>query len=423
MTTAPRTSSAEGPEAACPRPAAAPQGRPAAPVRDLLAGWEPGDFLLERWGGGVLARGVAHRIEIPAGAELPRRAARFAARALASSGTAAGVVVGALPFGGEAPAELVVPAAVTWSPPAGDRGRGFVPAASPAATLPAPRPPAHAAAPMAWRAMPSAADFAASVGEAIRRIRAGELEKVVLARALRGPNPGVDARALLGALRAADPGAHVFAASAGPGRVFLGATHETLVRRAGPSVLALPQAGTAARSPDPVRDREAAAALAGSEKERHEHAIVVDAVTESLAPFCSELRADPEPRLVATSAVWHLESRVEGRLRGSPGALDLAAALHPTPAVCGSPTPVARRLIAELEPEARGLYGGLAGWMDARGDGEWVVSLRCALLDPGGVLLHAGVGVVAESDPDAEVAETDAKFRTVLDAVRALGLS
>ncbi len=423
MTTAPRTSSAQGPEAACPRPAAAPQGRPAAPVRDLLAGWEPGDFLLERWGGGVLARGVAHRIEIPAGAELPRRAARFAARALASSGTAAGMVVGALPFGGEAPAELVVPAAVTWSPPAGDRGRGFVPAASPAATLPAPRPPAHAAAPMAWRAMPSAADFAASVGEAIRRIRAGELEKVVLARALRGPNPGVDARALLGALRAADPGAHVFAASAGPGRVFLGATHETLVRRAGPSVLALPQAGTAARSPDPVRDREAAAALAGSEKERHEHAIVVDAVTESLAPFCSELRADPEPRLVATSAVWHLESRVEGRLRGSPGALDLAAALHPTPAVCGSPTPVARRLIAELEPEARGLYGGLAGWMDARGDGEWVVSLRCALLDPGGVLLHAGVGVVAESDPDAEVAETDAKFRTVLDAVRALGLS
>ena len=423
MTTAPRTSSAQGPEAACPRPAAAPQGRPAAPVRDLLAGWEPGDFLLERWGGGVLARGVAHRIEIPAGAELPRRAARFAARALASSGAAAGIVVGALPFGGEAPAELVVPAAVTWSPPAGDRGRGFVPAASPAATLPAPRPPAHAAAPMAWRAMPSAADFAASVGEAIRRIRAGELEKVVLARALTGPNPGVDARALLGALRAADPGAHVFAASAGPGRVFLGATHETLVRRAGPSVLALPQAGTAARSPDPVRDREAGATLAGSEKERHEHAVVVDAVAESLAPFCSELRVDPGPRLVATSAVWHLESRVEGRLRGSPGALDLAAALHPTPAVCGSPTPVARRLIAELEPEARGLYGGLAGWMDARGDGEWVVSLRCALLDPGGVLLHAGVGVVAESDPDAEVAETDAKFRTVLDALRALGLT
>ena len=422
MTTAPRTSSAQGPEAACPRPAAAPQGRPAAPVRDLLAGWEPGDFLLERWGGGVLARGVAHRIEIPAGAELPRRAARFAARALASSGTAAGMVVGALPFGGEAPAELVVPAAVTWSPPAGGAGHGFVPAASPGAAA-LPPPPPDAAAPISWRAVPSAADFAAIVGEAIRRIRAGELEKVVLARALTGPNPGVDARALLGALRAADPGAHVFAASAGPGRVFLGATHETLVRRAGTSVLALPQAGTAPRSPDPVRDREAGATLAGSEKERHEHAVVVDAVAESLAPFCSELRVDPGPRLVATSAVWHLESRVEGRLRGSPGALDLAAALHPTPAVCGSPTAVARRLIAELEPQGRGLYGGLAGWMDARGDGEWVVSIRCALLDPAGVLLHAGVGVVAESDPGAEVAETDAKFRTVLDALRALGLT
>lgn len=425
MSAALRASSAGGREQTLsPPPAAASEGGPAGPVRDLLAAWRPGDFLMERWGGGLLATGVARRIEVPSGEDLPLRAARLAGAALAGSGGGAATVVGALPFGAEIPAELIVPARAVSSPGAEDRPPGAGPAASVNAGAVPPRrrsslPPAT---PIPWRAAPSPEQFAGILGEAIGRIGAGELEKVVLTRALAGPNPGVDARALLAALRAADPGAHLFAAAAGPGRVFMGATPETLIRRTGRAVLSVPHAGTAPRFADPARDREAAADLLRSAKERHEHAVVVEAVADRLAPFCGELRVDPEPHLTATSAVWHLASRVRGRLRGSPGALDLAAALHPTPAVCGTPTAAALDLISELEPASRGLYAGLVGWMDARGDGEWAVSIRCALLSPTELLLHAGVGIVAESDPEAEVAETESKFRTLLDALRTLGL-
>jgi isochorismate synthase EntC len=164
----------------------------------------------------------------------------------------------------------------------------------------------------------------------------------------------------------------------------------------------------------------AAVALLESEKDLHEHAVVVAAVRESLAPFCTDLEAPERPTLVRTAAMWHLSTTVTGTL-ADPGttALDLASALHPTPAVCGTPTDLARRVIAESEPFDRGPYTGMVGWQDADGDGEWVVTIRCAEAEGRTLRLFAGAGVVAASTSEAETAETAAKFRTFLHAVGA----
>ena len=161
------------------------------------------------------------------------------------------------------------------------------------------------------------------------------------------------------------------------------------------------------------------AALAESAKNRHEHQLVVDALATALEPLCTDLQIAEQPQLSKTAAVWHLYTPISGRLRErSTTALDLAVALHPTPAVGGSPTEPATTLIRELEGD-RGFYAGAVGWCDQRGDGRWVVSIRCAQLsaDRRSALAHSGGGIVAESDPDDEVAETTTKFRTILSAL------
>ncbi|RAU95221.1 isochorismate synthase, partial [Mycobacterium colombiense] len=161
------------------------------------------------------------------------------------------------------------------------------------------------------------------------------------------------------------------------------------------------------------------AALAASAKNRHEHQLVIETIRAALEPLCDELSIAAEPQLSSTAAVWHLCTPIGGRLREtSTTAIDLALALHPTPAVGGVPTKAAMRLIAELEGD-RGFYAGAVGWCDSRGDGRWVVSLRCAQLsaDRRVALARAGGGIVAESDPDDEVAETTTKFGTILHAL------
>ena len=180
-----------------------------------------------------------------------------------------------------------------------------------------------------------------------------------------------------------------------------------------------PFAGSAPRATDPEGDAANGAALAASAKDRHEHQLVIDAMRSALEPLCDELTLDPEPQLSRTAAVWHLCTPISGRLREtSTTAIDLALALHPTPAVGGVPTQAATELIAELEGD-RGFYAGAVGWCDAGGDGRWVVSIRCAQLsaDRRTAVARAGGGIVAESDPDAEVAETTTKFATMLNAL------
>lgn len=269
------------------------------------------------------------------------------------------------------------------------------------------------------REAPSSAEYIEAAGSAVRRIRDGALRKVVLARTIHvEAGRELDPRLLVHRLRAVDPDAYTFAAPTDDG-VLVGASPELLVSRRGREVRSNPLAGSASRSGDPEEDRANADALIASSKEREEHAIVVDAVGETLQPFCSDLTWDPEPVLRETPNVWHLSTRFRGELREPPAtALELVAALHPTPAVAGEPREAALETIAELEPFERGRYAGPVGWVDADGDGEWAIALRCAELRGDRAILYAGAGIVAGSDPARELDETDRKFRAFLDALR-----
>jgi isochorismate synthase len=224
-------------------------------------------------------------------------------------------------------------------------------------------------------------------------------------------------------LRAVDPHAFTFITPerrhADPASALVGASPELLVSKRGRTVRSTPLAGSAPRSGDPDQDRDNADALLASAKDREEHAIVVEAIDEVLGAYCEELDHDPEPVLVETANVWHLATRFNGILREpAPNVVELVAALHPTPAVCGTPTDLATRTIAELEPFERGGYAGPVGWMDALGDGEWAIALRCARLEGQHATLFSGAGIVPGSEPAAELAETDGKFRAFLDSLR-----
>jgi isochorismate synthase len=253
----------------------------------------------------------------------------------------------------------------------------------------------------------------------------GGLHKVVLARALRLVADGpLDVPTIIRRL-ADDASARTYFADLSPagsehaGMALVGASPELLVERRAELVTCRPFAGSAPRSSDPVVDKTNGAALADSAKNRHEHQLVVDEVRKALEPLCVDLQIAPEPELSSTSTVWHLSTPISGRLReSSTTALDLAVALHPTPAVGGVPRGPATELINSLEGD-RGFYAGAVGWCDAAGDGTWVVSIRCAVLsaDRRSAIARSGGGIVAESDPDDEVAETTTKFRTILSAL------
>lgn len=196
---------------------------------------------------------------------------------------------------------------------------------------------------------------------------------------------------------------------------FVGASPELLVSRSGRTVRAHPLAGTAARRAEPAADAAQVSALLSSTKDRTEHRITIDWLLEELLPFCSYVDAEPEPSIVTLSNVHHLGTLVEGVL-SEPAApvLDLVHAVHPTPAVGGKPQDAALELIRELEGFDRGRYAGPAGWIDAAGNGQFAVSVRTAQISGSTATIAAGVGVVAQSDPEAELIETQAKFRAML---------
>ncbi|MEV6522216.1 isochorismate synthase [Longispora sp. NPDC051575] len=369
---------------------------------ELLARYREGAFFFASPSGSLLTEGthvtVPHSLR-PAGlADLPGRLAAVLDLA-AASGHPDPVVVGAVPFDHDAAARLVVPERVLrgGTVPA---GLGLVGGDTRWTVTPVPAPESYAAA----------------VADAVRRLRAGDLDKVVLARSLRLTSPvPVRVPGLLGALARRDPTGYSFAADLGAGRTLVGASPELLVSRRDGAVVANPLAGSAPRAVNPAEDARRARALINSEKDRHEHKVVVDAVAAALGPLCADLDVPAAPSLVRTAAMWHLSTRITGRTDRS--ATELAVALHPTPAVCGAPTAAARALIADLEPFDRGFYTGMVGWADARGDGEWVVTIRCGVAEGGTLTVYAGAGVVADSDPMAELAETAAKFGTLLAAL------
>jgi menaquinone-specific isochorismate synthase len=259
----------------------------------------------------------------------------------------------------------------------------------------------------------TAPEWEQAVAAAVARINAGELRKVVLARDLRAQSSApIDCRVLLSRLEARFPGCYTFACAG-----LVGATPELLIRREGSRVSSLVLAGTMARGGTTADDAALAAALLGSAKNAEEHRYSVESVRQLLAPLCSELTVDDAPYLLQTADYQHLATSVGGVLARDASALSLAASLHPTAAICGTPTDTALELIRELEGMDRGRYSGPVGWVDGRGNGEWGIALRCAEIDGRVARLFAGNGIVAGSQPAEELGETETKFRPMRTAL------
>jgi len=255
----------------------------------------------------------------------------------------------------------------------------------------------------------SADDFKAAVGRALEVFSVTELEKVVIGRDLVmsiGSRPNLEAP--LKKLHERYPDCWTYAV----GDVF-GASPELLLRAENGEVSARVLAGTAGRGTDPDVDRAIAEGLAHSQKNRHEHDFAVNSMVQALEPFCDFVEADSEPFSLALPDLWHLATDVKGKLCDGVTLLDAIAKLHPTAAVAGTPTVLAEKLISELETFDRAGYAGPVGWLSSNGDGELAIALRGGIIESNQIRAIAGCGIVIESDPVAELAETDLKFKAV----------
>jgi len=262
-----------------------------------------------------------------------------------------------------------------------------------------PMPPAH---------------YEEAVARAVERIRGGELDKVVLAREVEVHAPVEhDPAAIIGVLREAFPTCYVFAVGRGAA-TFLAASPELLVRREGQRASTVALAGSTRRSADPAVDDHLGEQLLQSSKDREENEIVARRIAKLLRPYSVWVTAAPEPAIVRVANIQHLGAPIRAQLAAPIGAVELAGLLHPTPAVGGEPWELAESLIPALEGLDRGWYAGPVGWTDSVGDGEFCVALRCALLRGRLARCYSGCGIVRDSDPAAELAETEIKLQAML---------
>ncbi len=257
-------------------------------------------------------------------------------------------------------------------------------------------------------------DFERMIASATERIKAGEMSKIVLAReVLVSAGSAHDPGAVFGAMREQFPSCFCFCCGTSEA-AFIGASPELLLRRTGASVSTVALAGSTRRSSDPAVDDHLGEQLLRSDKDRREHAIVSERIARSLRQHAVWVETEPEPTLVKVANIQHLATPIVAQLAEPRSAVELAGMLHPTPAVGGEPWPGTEAAIGELEQMDRGWYAGPVGWMDAAEDGEFCVALRSALLRDREARLYAGVGVVAGSDPAAELAETEIKLGALL---------
>lgn len=347
-------------------------------------------FALAAHGRLLLADGGT-RLDVPTGPGAD--AARVVADALRDAAPGA-LVCGVVPFDPAGSADLVLTddvRRVSWAPA-----------------------PAPAAGPVPG--VPDDPGYRRAVAAALARIDAGELDKVVLARTLEHDlGAGFDVDAYLTHLAAGNPHGWTFAVRTAAG-LLTGASPELVAGLSARGFASHPLAGSRPRRPGAD---EPPADLPASAKDLREHAFVVEHIAARLAGIALDLDVPRTPAPTATDSMWHLGTRITGTLRPGVGSLAAALRIHPTPAVSGSPVGPALDAVRALEPVARGDYAGLVGWTDAAGHGEWALVLRCALLRDGTARLSAGAGVVAGSTPEAEHAETAAKFATVLTALAA----
>ncbi|HXH58148.1 isochorismate synthase [Iamia sp.] len=392
--------------------------RPLAEPLDPVAVAGSDALLFARADGAALAgRGVVARLPPDVAAEA------LAAAQIDDPVTRPGtgpVALGVVPFHPDATGRLTIPALVVGR---GTDRSGWVttvgtaddPPADPVAVDVAAlgRPPVPGLGPGRFTVASarSPAEWCDSVAAATALIRSGRLDKVVLAREVHvSADAPFDVAAILRRLTLGFPGCYVFSVDG-----FVGASPELLVGRAGDEVTSQPMAGTAPRRGDPAADADAVAGLLASPSYRHEHQVTIDAVYDALVPFCSFLDFEAEPSVVALPNVTHLATTVSGHLSSpAPSALDLVAALHPTPAVCGRPRAAALDAIAELEGFDRGPYAGAVGWLDGQGNGTWAVGIRSAVIDGAEARVFGGNGIVADSDPATELIETRAKLQALL---------
>ncbi len=365
------------------------------------------DVLFEREGWGFAGRGAA--VRVPA-AVVASALASFDVDDDVGRPGSGPVAFATLPFDTAAPGSFVVPAGLVVRAPDGGEwetvidGVGF----DDERTW-GPEPDGFT-----LRSPVSHEDWEASVTVAVEHIRAGGVTKVVLAREVEVvANRAIVVPTVLRRLRALYPSCTTFLVDG-----FLGASPEVLVARAGTVVRSRPLGGTRPRTGDAAVDADQAARLLGSDKDRREHAVIVEAVAATLAPGCADLDVPSTPDIVQLRNVLHLGTLIEGHLsEPAPTVLDLARLLHPTPAVGGFPRAAALALIAELEPGRRGRYAGPVGWVDRNGDGELVVGIRSAAVDGARASMWAGVGVVDGSETAAELAETQFKLQALLAAI------
>jgi len=379
--------------------------------RDVdLNGFARGDgYLFVRDGVGLAGRGVAARVARPDVEAFLRGIERDDAVGQPGCGP---VAFGALPFRPGAPADLVVPAVVVGKGPDGSRWITTIDGAE--ADLGVPPTPVPSAASFTLQPGFGPDAFMSAVATGRDAVRAGALTKVVLARdvVVEADRP-LDVHAILLRLRASFGSSYRYSVDG-----FVGASPELLVERRGRQVRSHPLAGTAPRTGDPGTDARLAAQLIASTKDQVEHRIVIEVVNDTLLPWCSYLDWEAEPSIVTVANVQHLGTAVEGQLSvPEPNVLEMVGALQPTPALGGHPREIALSMIEQLEGFDRGRYGGAVGWVDADGNGTWAVAIRCAEIDGPRARLFAGVGVVAESDPHAELAETQAKLQAMLSAI------
>ena len=293
-------------------------------------------------------------------------------------------------------------------------GAGWVTAIDDDAVLPAPSADRGENPAVTWQSGALDPDeWQQSVASAVARIHAGELGKVVLARDIVGTaESAIDARQVLARLIEGYHSTWTFHVDG-----LVGATPELLVRRERGLATSRVLAGTIRRQGDESQEVALAQALAESSKDLTEHEYAVASVADALAPYCSGMNVPDQPYVLKLPNVMHLASDVTGVCRNGASSLAMAEALHPSAAVCGTPTASALALIRELEHLDRGRYSGPVGWIDTNGDGEWGIALRCGRIEGRTATLYAGCGIVADSDPAAELAETRAKLIPMRDAL------
>lgn len=369
---------------------------------------------------GVGLAGVGEAFRVPVDEAVDSLAAIAHDDAMGVTG-AGPVAIGCLPFRPGAEAALLVPRVVVGKGPGGERwttvmsrdGEPDVDLDELLTPPPAPRPRANA-----FRIRPGVAidTYLAAVAAARDAVKQGDLLKAVIARDVFVEcDEPLDVHGILLRLRASFGSSYRYSVDG-----FLGASPELLVERRGDVVRSHPLAGTAPRTGDPAHDARVAANLIASMKDQVEHRVVIDVVYDALVPYCSYLDWEEEPSIVQVANVQHLGTAMEGRLsQPAPTVVELARLLSPTPALGGHPRDEALALIESVEGFERGRYGGAVGWVDAEGNGTWAVAIRCAELssDRRTARLFAGGGIVAASDPDLELAETQAKLQAMLSAI------